>query len=335
MFTSPSAASPSVEVGKRARLDIRSVRNLEFCLGISRTTLQSSALNADSYYSPFPKPPKVRPFQKKFKPHKLRIIDNPIDPLRTIQKRIQHRLLAAIDLPFYLCGGVRGRRLQDNVAFHLGAPVIVTVDIKNFFPSIHNRQVYEVWTKLLGCSAEIGSLLTRLTTRTHYLPQGASTSTTLANLVLLSIDRPIREACEQNGVRYSTWVDDLAFSGANARKVLPLVIRTLKTAGFDVSRNKIRIMGEGTQKVLNGVLLGTSPSVMPERIKQMRSGIHKLQSGEVPRIARKQYIRQLGASIAQITSISPRKGSLLQTDFDVACKESRAVRSGSDRFAFP
>jgi hypothetical protein len=334
MLTSPQKAKPPVEVAK-TRLNIRSLRSLEFSLGISRATLQSVALNAEMYYSPFPKSQKLRPFQKKLKPAKLRIIDNPTEPLRTIQKRIQHRLLTTIDLPFYLCGGVKGRTLLDNVAVHLGAPVIVTVDIKDFFPSIHSRTVYEIWTEVLGCSAKIGSLLTRLTTRTHYLPQGSSTSTTLANLVISFIDSPIREVCEKNGVRYSTWVDDLAFSGTNARTVLPTVTRTLKTAGFNVSRAKIRVMGEGTRKILNGILLGTSPTVTPERIKQMRSGIHKLVTGEVPRLARTGYVNQLVASIRQIATISPEKAGRLQTDLDLAVRQSCKFEGKPNIFSFP
>ena len=311
-----------VEAGKQ-RLDIKSFRKLEFSLGIARAALLSAALSADSLYAPFPKPQKVRPFQKKFKPSKERIIDNPREPLRTIQKRIQSRLLASVDLPFYLCGGVKGRTIVDNVTMHLHAPVIVTVDIKNFFPSIHNRMVYSVWAELLGCSAEIASLLTRLTTRMHYLPQGSSTSTMLANLALFSIDLPIRKACEQSEVCYSSWVDDLAFSGTNAREVLPIVIRTLKHSGLEVSRKKVRIMGEATRKVLNGILLGLFPNVPLERIKQLRSGIHKLRTDEVPRAVRKPYIQQLRASIAQLGSINSRRATRLQGEFELAVRESR------------
>jgi hypothetical protein len=94
-------------------------------LGISRATLESAAVDAENSYAPFPKQPKTRPFQKKFKPSKERIIDNPVGVLRTIQRRIHQRLLASLDLPFYLCGGVKGRSLLDNVTMHLGAPVLV------------------------------------------------------------------------------------------------------------------------------------------------------------------------------------------------------------------
>jgi RNA-directed DNA polymerase len=322
MPRNPGKVGPRVEVGK-TRLSITSVRHLEFILGISRTTLESVASRADTYYDPFPKSPKTRPFQKIFKPTKERLIDNPVDPLRTIQKRIQRRLLASLDLPFYLCGGVKDRSLMDNVTIHLGASVLVAVDIKNFFPSIHNRIVYRVWSELLGCSPEISSLLTRLTTREHHLPQGSSTSTTLANLALFMIDGPIRAACDARSVHYSTWVDDLAFSGANARDVLPTVIQTLKDSGLAVSPSKLRIMGPGTRKVLNGVLLGHFPSVLPERVSQLNAGIHNLKIGLVPEQARRNYIQRLGSSIAQVASISPRRAAPLQADLDAVVRELR------------
>ena len=299
-----------VEAGKR-RLDLRSIRNLEFLLGISRTTLHSVARDTEKYYSPFPQRAKVRPFQKKFPPEKKRIIDHPTEPLRTIQKRIQHRLLSSLDLPYYLCGGVKGRSLLDNVLMHLGAPVIVAVDIRNFFPSTDNQRVYSVWADLLGCSASIAALLTRLTTREHHLPKGSSTSTTLANLSLFSVDQPIREACEKASVRYSTWVDDLAFSGMRAREILPLVVETLGDAGFKISRRKVRVMGPGTRQSLNGIVIGRFPNVLQERTKQLRSGIHKLRVGEIPPKERQSYVCRLRSSIVQVASINPRTGDRL------------------------
>jgi RNA-directed DNA polymerase len=257
-----------------------------------------------------------RPYQKEFKETKLRLIDNPAEPLRGIQRQIQRKLLGSLDLPFYLCGGVKGRTLLDNVILHTGAAHLLTVDIKDFFPSIDNRKVYYVWTALLGCTPRIGALLTRLTTRLHYLPQGSSTSTTLANLVLHSVDRPIREACKKAGVR----VDDLAFSGPNSLDVIPIIIGSLRASGFAVSRQKVRIMGLGTRKVLNGILLGRFPTVLPERIAQLRSGIHKLRTNQVAADSLRDYSLQLGSSIAQVASIDPAKGGRLQVEFERAQK---------------
>jgi len=113
------------------------------------------------------------------------------------------------------------------------------------------------------------------------------------------------------------------FSGANARDVLPTVIQTLKDSGLAVSRSKLRIMGPGTRKVLNGVLLGHFPTVLPERVSQWSAGIHNLKIELVPEQSRRNYIQRLGSSIAQVASISPRKAAPLQADFDAVVRELR------------
>ena len=241
--------------------------------------------------------------------------------MKGIQRQIHRKLLSSLDLPFYLCGGVKGRTLLDNVMLHAGAATVVTVDIKDFFPSIDNLRVYLIWRDLLGCTPRIASVLTRLTTRSHYLPQGSSTSTMLANLALFSVDMPIRMACHKAGVRYSTWVDDLAFSGASSRDVIPVVIATLRKAGFSVARKKIKIMGPGSRKVLNGILLNRFPTVLPERIAQLRSGIHKLRVGKVSRDRLRDYVLQLESSIAQIGSVDRHKVARLQADLETAKKQ--------------
>lgn len=307
-------------VGENLRLEISSLRRLEFLVGVPRSKLRTAASVADSCYAPFPLPIRQRPFQKKFKEKKPRTIDNPLEPLRGVQRQIQRKLLGSLDLPSYMCGGVKGRTLVDNVTLHAGANYLVTVDINDFFPSIDNQKVYHVWTDLLGCTPRIGSLLTRLTTRLHYLPQGSSTSTTLANLVLFSVDQPIREACSKAGVRYSTWVDDLAFSGPRSPRLIPIIIGALKAAGFAISREKVKVMGPGARKVLNGILLGPVPTVLPDRVAQLRAGIHKLRTSQIPTLSVRDYLLQLGSSIAQVASIDSVKGRRLQAEFELARK---------------
>src|SRR5207245_666478 len=111
---------------------------------------------------------------------------------------------------------------------------LVTIDIMNFFPSITPQQVLAVWRKILNCSPAVAYLLTGLTTCRGRLPQGSATSTLLANLVLSSFDAEIRTVCETNGVCYSSWVDDLAFSGDSAPRIVCHVIAVLMKAGFGV-----------------------------------------------------------------------------------------------------
>jgi RNA-directed DNA polymerase len=313
----------ATEIPRIGKLDLYSINKLEALLGSTRDQIRYVANHAGAYYEPFPKKDRIRPFQKKLKPRKKRIIDNPTGKLKDLQKKVQRNLLRPIPLPEYLCGGVKGRTLLDNVTMHLGARVLVTMDIRSFFPSITDKHVYFVWRQMLNCSTRIAEILTKLSTFERHLPQGAPTSTTLANLVLCSLDAPIRSACEQRNVRYSTWVDDLAFSGDSAREIINVAVRALNRSGFAVSHKKTKIMGAGSRKVLTKVLMGCFPTALPERLSQLRSGIHKLRSRQVPNGKLVAYLRSLGGSINQVTSIDPRKGKRLRSELAIVLKDYR------------
>jgi hypothetical protein len=237
-----------------------------------------------------------------------------------VQSLITERLLKPLELPYHICGGITGKSVLDNVAQHKGSKVLLKIDIARFFPSISNKHVYTVWRELLGCSPRISSLLTKLTTFERHLPQGAPSSTMLANLVLYSSDGPIRFECERLKIRYSTWVDDLAFSSENPRSVVNLVVSSLRKNGFRISRKKLEIMGPGSRKILNGVMLGRQLSVPPDRLARIRSGIHKLRQGRIQGVDVARYVQSLRGSIAQIASVNPIKAKALQQELDAACQ---------------
>ena len=301
------------------KLALHSMRELERLLGTSRVSLRAIEQEAGSCYSPFESSPRARPFQKILKPHKARTIDNPLEILKTVQRRINRHLLGKLDFPCYLCGGVRGRTVLDNVLMHFGAKRLVAIDIKSFFPSITNIHIYDVWRKLLGCSDEISGLLTRLTTVERHLPQGAPTSTLLANLVLHMSDGEIRHACTRKGITYTSWVDDLAFSGMDSCEILEIVIPTLNRAGFSISRRKIRIMGPGDRKTLTGVLMGKFPSLLKDRLSQLRSGIHKIRTRQVPPSQLEKYVNSLKGRIVHVGSIVPLKAEKLRRELEAVC----------------
>jgi hypothetical protein len=297
-------APKSVDVAAAPKLDLVSLRELEFKLGLKRGYLRALAGQAGRHYNPFVKRDKPLPFQKQIRKKKKRIIDNPDDELKDVQKRIYRRLLRPELLPDYVCGGIAKKSIRDNVNRHLGARFLVTVDIANFFPSVTSKYIYWLWHHVLHCSSDISALLTKLTSFERHLPQGASTSTSLANILICTIDKQIRTECQRMGITYSTWVDDLAFSGDDPRKVIPIVIAALHKAGLRVSRRKIKIMGPATRKVLNGVILGKIPGVSKEVRSRMRSGIHKLAIGAVPLPDQPGYLRSLIGRVRQAETIN-------------------------------
>jgi RNA-directed DNA polymerase len=313
------------------RLDIRSPRRLADVLKIPPDTLERVAASPGVNYSPFilAKPP--RPFERRCAP-RPRPIDNPLQNLKWIQHRIYRRLLKPMCFPSHILGAVPKRSVMDNAERHLASTLLVTLDVRQCFPSITNVHVYRVWSEFLGCSPPVAGLLTRLTTFDRRLPQGAPTSPLLANLFIWMIDEPIRRICDQLVVAYSTWIDDLAFSGERARDLIQPAVSLLAANGLKVKREKIRVMGPSAIKLLTGTRLGSAQVRAPkEKLSRVRSGIHKLRTGLVAPEDAERYILGLVGQLRFISQLCPHDAYAYARELREAC-EGRALDPPSRKF---
>ncbi len=235
---------------------------------------------------------------------KIRDIDNPSEELKRVQTKILKRLLLPVQLPHFLFGAVSNRCVRKHAVEHLGSRLVVKMDVKSYYPNVTTHHVYAVWTKVLGYSPAISSLLTALTTYEWHLPQGAPTSPALANLFLASIYDPILEVCSATGIKATAWVDDLIFSGKEARSVMELVRQTLADNGFKLSAKK-RVILKGCQpKIITGVRLGAGRIRAPkEKLHDIRAAIHKLEIGGVDPDKRERYILSLNGRLGHVQRI--------------------------------
>jgi RNA-directed DNA polymerase len=203
---------------------------------------------------------------------------------------------------------------------HLHVALLVTLDVKQCFPSITCAHVYRVWSDFLGCSPPVSQLLTQLTTFKRHLPQGAATSPLLANLLIWMIDEPIRRTCDELSVVYSTWIDDLAFSGGMARALIQPAVSVLAAHGLRVGRHKIRIMGPNEIKLLTGTRLGSAGIRAPkDKLSRLRSGIHKFRTGLVRPEEAEKYILGLVGQLRFIHQLCPGDASRYAGKLSEAC----------------
>lgn len=287
----------ALKLGNLARLAQR--------LGTSPERLRGLAKDAQSFYKPFDLSPKPQWFSGKAT-KRARPIDRPVGPLLALQAKIHRELLQPILMPKHIFGAVPRRTIFANAECHRNAPLLVTLDIKQCFPSITPRHVYGVWSSVLGCSPEIAGLLTKLTTFRRRLPQGAPTSPALANLLIWSVDEPVRNECKRVGVVYSTWLDDLAFSGVNARGLIQMTIECFRKEGLRFSHPKVRIMGPKATKTLTGTCPGRRGVRIPKTYtKRVRAGIHNLAEGRVPLPERQKYVEQLLGRLRYVHRVCP------------------------------
>ena len=92
---------------------------------------------------------------------------------------------------------------------------------------------------LNGFSPDVASLLTKLTTYKGHLPQGAPTSTTIANLVFVPTGLAIQEIADREVLRFTTFVDDVTISSQiDFKHVVPEILEIIASNGFKIHRGK-------------------------------------------------------------------------------------------------
>jgi RNA-directed DNA polymerase len=246
-----------------------SLKGLGRKICIPQEELKALAANAVRCYEPF----------NLVTGAKVRVIDNPVGRLKVAQRRIYRSLLRPLDLPWHVQGGVRGRSSLANAQAHLGKRFVVRIDLKDFFPSITDQQIYSVWAKHLGYIPAVAGLLTSLTTFRHHLPQGASTSSALANLVLLKPDSEILSAALSVGCTFSRYVDDLIISGDRPQELIDLAFRVLQRGGFKISRKKLAVMPAHTRQEATGYTVNSALGASVPRYKrdQVRAALKELE----------------------------------------------------------
>jgi RNA-directed DNA polymerase len=192
-----------------------------------------------------------RPFLKHRPGKKPRPIDNPSDELKFVQRRIREVILERQPLPSWMHGCVKGKGAFTNADVHKGQPNLTRIDVKRFFPNVTYRMVYHIFIRA-GFGPEPARLLTRLTTRGGHLPQGAPTSDRLANLYLATISPELEAIFERFDLKYSAYVDDIAFSGVRTREAIGPVIELLRRIGLPVSHSKCNNAGATRRHEITG-----------------------------------------------------------------------------------
>ncbi|WP_335041991.1 reverse transcriptase family protein [Nostoc sp.] len=197
-------------------------------------------------------------------------------------------IIYAIALPELIQYPKFGKRrsIVTNAEPHVGADVIINVDIKDFFHSISYRRVKGLF-RSFGYSESASTIFALLCTVTFvnhrsYLPQGAPTSPMITNLICRRLDRRLTQMTERFGFRYTRYADDLTFSASNESvcnigKVLRHTEGIVKHEGFEINRDKTRIMRKSNRLEVTGIVVNSKPSISREKLKRFRATLYQIE----------------------------------------------------------
>lgn len=213
-------------------------------------------------------------FKIKKRNGKTRTIYEPNPNLKIIQKNILHNILEDRYISKYAKAYKKGISLKDNASIHTNKPLILKLDIKDFFNNITFMQVYSSCFPENFFPKPIGTLLTNLCTYKDRLPQGAPTSSYISNIVMLDFDLSVGEYCQKNNIAYTRYCDDMTFSGSFFKKeIIDLVKYELSKLGLSLNNEKITLITKKNRQVVTGIVVNKKMQVNINYRKNIRKEI--------------------------------------------------------------
>lgn len=137
--------------------------------------------------------------------------------LYLLQKKLLHNYLEKVSLPVCVVGFRKNENYKSYLLPHVGRKFFLRIDIKDFFISISKEVIVSELRCYLSLNTpeeteRIIALIADIVTRNDVLPQGASTSPAISNIVMARIDQRILKYCQVFDITYTRYADDLLFS---------------------------------------------------------------------------------------------------------------------------
>ena len=282
-------------------------------LGFPYSEIESLASVSEQSYS-------IQRIPKKNGGH--RIINEPNQTLKEIQRLVLERILRQVALPNYIYGGVPGKGYISNARQHAGKSGLINADIKDFYPSVLAKHVHSVWLGLCGFPEDVSRMLTALTTYEGCLPQGAPTSCDIGNLVLWDIEPAFVDNLSEWGYLYSRYVDDISVSCIRVmepREIYLIVDKlrfVLALKGLELNRAKLKISNSSCRMVIHNLNVNKGkPTKTKEERAKIRAAVREceIRSQDIGRSSgeyRQLHLRTYGR-VNEILSLHKAEASKL------------------------
>lgn len=213
-----------------------------------------------------------RKFNIKKKNGKKRIIHEPLPLLKEIQKWILKEILDKLKPSIYTKAFKKKSSIKDNAKFHRNQKKVLCLDIEDYFGTIKSNMVYLFFSEL-GYYPEVATMLTRLCTYKHKLPQGAPTSPALSNLLTISLDNKLSKIVSQDNLplRYSRYADDITFSGTfNSTEIIKKVNEIIYSENFKLNTRKTRVLTSNKRQIVTGIVVNKKLQVTNDKRRKIR-----------------------------------------------------------------
>ena len=221
-----------------------------------------------------------------------RTICVPNKNLKKVQKKLYNKLTTYYDeiktqnnfTSKISHGFEKNRSIVTNAEVHKNKRYVVNLDLLVFFPSINFGRVrsYFIKNNYFEINDDIATILAQLTCYKGTLPQGASTSPLIANMICNIMDIRILKIAKKYRLDYTRYADDLTFSTNNKYflndydKFLEDIKNIIHRSGFELNSKKTRLLFSNSRQEVTGLVVNKKISVPKEYYKNTRAMAHSL-----------------------------------------------------------
>ncbi|MBC7865258.1 MAG: RNA-directed DNA polymerase, partial [Bacteroidia bacterium] len=229
----------------------------------------------------------------------VRTISAPMPKLKTAQHWILENILDKILLHDAAHGFVNKKSIVTNATPHLKSEVVINIDLKDFFPSVHYPRVKGMFRKL-GYNEAISTIFSLICTEAEQdeveidgvkyyvkdgnrkLPQGAPTSPAITNIICRKMDARFTGLSKKYGFAYTRYADDLTFSASGdallkLKQFIALVKKVISSERFTLHPDKFKVMRKGARKEVTGIVVNEKPAIEKKKLKKFRALLFQIE----------------------------------------------------------
>ena len=216
-----------------------------------------------------------------------RVINSPIEKLKTLQKNLSILLLDCIDdinsskskKSTLAHGFVRKKSIITNAEMHKNSKNILNIDLEDFFGQFNFGRVrgFFLSNKNFLLHKDIATLIAQISCHNNELPQGSPCSPVITNLITHSLDIRLASMAKKHSCIYSRYADDITFSTRKNKFPEQIMVQNetgfipsrklnkeISRSGFKLNHKKTRIQYKDSRQDVTGLIVNKKIGVKKE-----------------------------------------------------------------------
>lgn len=275
-----------------------------------------------------------------------RYIQAPCEQLKYIQTQIVGQILSKIDLPPYITGFRKNKGIRDTAKVHAGKKTVISLDIRNFFNSIKQTHLMEVFCQFFHYPIRVSKVLSELCTYKAFVPQGAPSSPALSNIIgFYFFDKEIEQIAKKYDCEMTRFADDITFSTdkeypkrttknqegveiirSDLDDMIEEIDGILRKSGFKLNKYKTKVMRKPARQWVIGQVVNKEPNLRKSAYHLLRNIVYNVEMTSLAtQAARKgdtefQFLAWLKGKISHLMQVNRAKGEGLMDRLNLALK---------------